>query len=66
MINAMSDPDRNDTSAVILFMVVSRVGLIATAVAETATATASATAGKRNLECIISNLRMNKYGVQKE
>jgi hypothetical protein len=53
MINAMSDPDRNDTSAVILFTVVSQLGLIATAVAETATAAASATAGQRNLECII-------------
>ena len=66
MINAMSDPDRNDISAVILFTVVSQVGLIATAVAETATATASATAGERNLEFIISNLRMHKYGEQKE
>jgi hypothetical protein len=66
MINAMSDPDRNDTSAVILFTVVCQVGLIATTVAETATAATSATAGERNLENIISNLRMNKYGGERE
>jgi hypothetical protein len=65
MIKAMSDPDRNAISAVILFTVVSQVGLIAAAVAETATAATSATAGERNLECIISNLRMNKYRAQK-
>jgi hypothetical protein len=66
MIKAMSDPDRNDISAVILFTVVSRVGLIATAVAQTATVATSATTGERSLECIISNLRMNKFGARKE
>jgi hypothetical protein len=64
MINATSDPDRNDISAVILFTVVSQDGAVATAVAETATAATSAMAGERNLECIISNFRMNKYGAR--
>jgi hypothetical protein len=49
MINATSFPDRNDISAVILFMVVRDDGLIR-GVAEATTAIASATAGKRNLE----------------
>jgi hypothetical protein len=62
MISATSDPDRNDISAVILFTVVSNFGLMATTVAETATAAANATAGERNLKCMISNFRMNKYG----